>query len=83
MNGIVYAVGFDDQFPCNRNRYNFGIGATLFACEGDAIAFKGKTLYSVSSFKVKSVSEAIAAQDKVQQRHAESLGMVYKKPSRS
>lgn len=83
MTGIVYAVGFEDQFPCNRNRYTFGIGATLFDNEADALAFKGTSLYSVSTFKVANVSDAIAFQDNVQKRHAESLGMTYKKPARN
>jgi len=79
----VYAVGFADQLPCNRNNFRFGIGATLFFNEADAIAFKGATLYSVCKVDVFDAVATILRQDGVQRRHAESLGMAWEAPART
>ncbi len=81
----LYAAGFDDQMPSARNRYTFGIGATLFASEADAREFVGTSLYSVNAYHVADPAAAIAQQDDKQRRHAESLGMahLYKQPART
>lgn len=81
----LYAAGFDDQMPSARNRYTFGIGATLFTNEADARAFVGASLYSVHAYYVADLAAAITQQDDKQRRHAESLGAghLYKKPARA
>lgn len=77
MAALIFAVGFDDQLPCARNKWNFGIGCTLFACESEAVEFKGGSLYSVASFNVRGDGAAVAAiiakHEKAQARHAASL----------
>lgn len=81
----LYAAGFDDQMPSARNRYTFGIGATLFINEADARVFVGASLYSVHAYYVADPTALIAQQDDKQRRHADSLGMAhqYKQPART
>lgn len=45
-----WAAGFDDQLPCARNRYNFGIGAILFTNKQDADDYVAGKVISVREF---------------------------------
>ncbi len=45
-----WAAGFDDQFPCARNRYNFGVGAILFTNKQDADDYVAGKVISVREF---------------------------------
>lgn len=45
-----WAAGFDDQLPCARNRYNFGVGAILFTNKQDADDYVAGKVISVREF---------------------------------
>lgn len=72
-----FACGFDDQMPCARNNYTFGVGATLFTDKISADSFVRGKVISVVECEARDMAhlgEIFASQAMKQKRHAISLG---------
>lgn len=72
-----YACGFEDQMPCARNKYTFGIGATLFVDRINAESFVRSKVIGVHEFEARDLThlgQIFGNQAMAQKQHAINLG---------